>query len=251
MRTLGGLRDAPPPHAGGVKLTLSKEDLRFLKAKDSRRLTDDERRALARDDAEREMTASIADQRRAQEAPEDEEIPTDPRLIIFEQAQTILAEILKRATVRYGESQDPRDKYGKPRIFEAEFRADLGHWSDLNKARVLSRTLHTPRVSGCEGLRSGPGSEREWPNVFQTVWTLHDTPAFEIEGEATCGNSHHRAHQAIAKFSGLEMASLGLEGRGPRPAPEPPEPRPFAQVKPRPSAEEVLREAVRADARRI
>ncbi len=250
LRAPGRFRTPPWSHAGGVGTRLSEKDLKFLREKDPRRLRDDERRVLALDDAEREMKASIADQRRAQEAPEDEEIRVDPRLLVFEQAETVLAAILKRATFRYAENQDPRDKYaGKPRIFEAEFRTDLGHWSALNKARVLSRTLHTPRGSGCDGLRSYPGSEREWPDVFQSAWTLHDSPAFKIEGGAICANSSHHAHKAIAEFDGLKMADLGIEGRGPQPAPEPPEPRPVAQVKPRPSAEEVLREAVRADAR--
>ncbi len=242
--------DSPWSLPGAVGTTFSEKDLKFLRGKT--RLTDDERRVLALDDAEVEMKASIEEQRHAQarrEAGEEEEIRVDRRLVRYEQAKTILAAIEKVGpTLKWTENLDPRDKHGDPpQVFDATFKTDLGHYGTPRKPRVLV-VVGSPRISRCGALHEYPG-QREFRHLYETAWELFDTDKFEIEGSVSCSFPLHHPHRGIARFDGFRMADFGIEGRGPQPAPEPPEPRPVAQVKPRPSAEEILREAVRADAR--
>ncbi len=184
----------------------------------------------------------------------------DPRLIRYEGAVDILAAIEAAGpTLKYAQNLNPRDKWApEPEIYDATFKTNLGVWGRAQKPQVL-QFVAGPQISWCGALSEFPGDKRDFPNFFvlyQSVWDSYNVPAFTFEGTVSCGHPSHGPHAAIATFKGLELGDLKSR---PFPTPEetrlfaprPVSPRPVPTVKPkeRRSAEEVLREAVRADAR--
>ncbi len=186
----------------------------------------------------------------------------DSLLVAHAEAVKILAAIEAAGpTLKYARNLNPRDKWApEPEIYDATFKTDLGARGRPQKPRVL-QFVAGPQISWCGALREFVGDKRDFPNFFvlyQSVWGLYDVPDFTFEGTVSCSHPSHGPHAAIATFKGLELGDL-VEKSRPFPTPEetrlfaprPVSPRPVPTVKPkeRRSAEEVLREAVRADAR--